>query len=289
MDLRQLRYFLAIAEEGSITAAAAKLNMAQPPLSQQLRQLEEELGVKLVERGPRKSELTDSGRMLASRASQILDLARSAEREILDHREGLAGSLSLGMVSSSGLPDANVAAFHARYPGVAFDIHEGNTYELLELLGKGVIEVAVVRTPFNATNLDCRYAATEPMMAIWPGEDPFPGKPKLELRDLAGRPLVLYRRFERIFLEECEKAGFEPRLMCRNEDARTTASWVRGGYGIGIVPRSALTQAGAGLAGKEIADEALRTRLTAVRLKGSYASLPAQRFFEDFNKAAVKE
>lgn len=97
MDLRQLRFFLAIAREGSITAAAEALHIAQPPLSQQLKQLEEELQVTPVERGSRRSRLTDAG-------------------EILDHNAGLVGTLSLGAVFSSWLPDADVEAFHAKIP-----------------------------------------------------------------------------------------------------------------------------------------------------------------------------
>lgn len=101
MDLRQLTYFLAIAEEGQITAAARRLNMAQPPLSQQMKALEEELGVELFLREPRSVTLTDAGEILYRRARQLITLADSTRREIGDFKSGLRGTLSIGTVSSS--------------------------------------------------------------------------------------------------------------------------------------------------------------------------------------------
>ncbi len=284
MDLRQLRYFLAIAQEGNITAAADKLHMAQPPLSQQLKALEDELGVRLVERGSRRISLTDAGEILRNRAAQLLELAQSAKREIADYNAGLTGTLSLGAVSSSGLPDESLNGFHERYPGVSFEIHEGNTYQLLDLLKSGVIEVAVVRTPFNSVDLECRYAKSELMTAIFSGEDPFGGKERLSILDLKGKPLVIYRRFERLIFGECEEAGFEPLVACTNDDARTTINWVRSGYGIGLVPVSAITRLSVGLNHRVIDNERLRTQLTAILAKDRYCSMTARRFFECFHE-----
>lgn len=140
MDIRQLKYFLAIAEEGQITLAAKKLQMAQPPLSQQLKLLEEELGVKLVERGPRRIQLTEAGIILQNRAKQILELSDSTTREIKDLVKGLKGTLSIGTVSSSGatLLKDRLSEFHRNYTGVKFEIHEGNTFMIIDLLSKGI-------------------------------------------------------------------------------------------------------------------------------------------------------
>ena len=116
MDLKQLRYFVAIAEEGTISAAAKKLHISQPPLSHQLMQLETELGVQLITRGARRSSLTDAGRILYKRARQLISLADAAEREIVDFGNGLQGTLHLGTVSSSGaaLLGRRLAAFRAK-------------------------------------------------------------------------------------------------------------------------------------------------------------------------------
>lgn len=279
MDLRQLRYFLTIAEEGGISSAARRLHMAQPPLSQQLKQLEQELHVQLVERGNRAIRLTDAGEILKARAEQILSMADSARREIQDYNDGLTGTLVLGAVSSSGLPNEAINAFHRRYPGVLFEIHEGNTFQMLEYLKRGRIELGIVRTPFNSVHLECRYATEEPMAAAFAGEDPFPGQDSISIADLRGRQLIIYRRFEQLVREACGEAGFEPLVCCTSDDARTAINWAKAGYGIGIAPLSALPLGG-GLAGKIITSERLRTQLALIRMNGRYLSTVARRFFE---------
>ena len=134
MDLKQLSYFCAIAEEGNITAAAKRLHISQPPLSHQLMLLEEELGVLLLERGARKAHLTDAGRILYERAQNILTLTSTAKQEMLALGAGRRGTLRLGTISSSGavLLGGRVRAFHDQYPDVRFEIQEGNTFELID-------------------------------------------------------------------------------------------------------------------------------------------------------------
>lgn len=281
MDLRQLRYFLAIAKEGGISPAARALHMAQPPLSKQLRMLEEELGVRLAERGNRAIRLTDAGRILQGRAEQILSMADAAARELKNAGAGLRGTLVLGAVSSAGLPDDTAEVFARQYPDVSFEIHEGNTYQVLDYLKSGRVEVGIVRTPFNRTGLSCRFAQPEPMMAVYAGGDPFPDREEISVADLNGRRLIIYRRFERLLREVCGEAGVEPRVVCTSDDARTAASWAKAGFGLGIAPRSAVTRQ-SGLAGKRIAHERLRTRLCAICLKERPLSAVARRFFESW-------
>lgn len=286
MDIRQLKYFLTIVEEGQITSAAKRLKMAQPPLSQQLKLLEEELGVKLVERGPRHVQLTDAGEILQNRARQILELVDSTVKEINDFCKGMKGTLSIGTVSSSGevLLNDRMSEFHKTYSGIKFEIHEGNTFTLIDLLNKGIIEVAIVRTPFKSHNFECRYAKSEPMIAAMPKEY-FWNPEKLSLRpdELKGKPLIIYRRFEKLIWETCQEHGFEPEIFCKNDDARTTILWANAGLGIAIVPKSALGLAANGnLLYKEIESEKLRTRIAAIWLKDRYISSIAQKFIESF-------
>lgn len=286
MDIRQLKYFLAIAEEGQITSAARKLQMAQPPLSQQLKLLEEELGVKLVERGPRSVQLTEAGAILRDRAQQILELTDSTTRELNDFVKGLKGTLAIGTVSSSGatLLQARLCEFHKTYKGVKFEIHEGNTFRIIDLLNKGIIEVGIVRTPFNATNLECLYTQAEPMIAVMtPDYDWATGGTTLEIGELKDRPLIIYRRFEQLIRETCLENGFDPLIFCMNDDARTTLLWANAGLGIGIIPKSAFElMNNRNLIYKEIQSESLRTRVAAVWVKDKYLSSLASKFIESF-------
>ena len=143
MDIKQLTYFIAIVEEGNITRAANKLHMAQPPLSNQLKLLEDELGTKLLERGARKVSLTDAGKILYKRAKHIVEITKATIIEIEEFGKGVQGTLRLGTISSSGtaLLSSRVIEFNKKYPNIKFEIHEGNTYEVLEMINSGIIEV----------------------------------------------------------------------------------------------------------------------------------------------------
>lgn len=292
MDIRQLKYFLTIAEEGSITAAAKKLAMAQPPLSQQLKQLEEELGVQLMERGARNITLTDAGLILQNRAKQIIALNDSAAREVRDISSGLSGTLAIGTVSSSAstLLKQRLTFFHGQYPDVKFEIHEGNTFSMIDLLNKGIIEIGIVRTPFNVTNLNCTYAETEPMVAVMTTEHDWDvSNTEIQMDDLKGRPLIIYRRFEQLIINTCYQSHFEPSILCKNDDARTTLLWANAGLGIGILPKSAvyaLTNHN-DLRIKVIQNDALHTRIAAIWDKDRYLSSAARKFIECFNEKTI--
>ncbi|PFQ40479.1 LysR family transcriptional regulator [Bacillus cereus] len=288
MDIRQLKYFLMIAEEGQITSAAKKLQMAQPPLSQQLKLLEEELGVKLVERGARSIRLTDAGEILHRRAQQIVDLTDSTSREVSDFAKGLKGTLAIGTVSSSGatLLKDRLSEFHKAYTGIKFEIHEGNTFRVIELLQSGVIELGIVRTPFHNAGMGYKCAEKEPMIAVMTPElDWCNGRDAIQIEELHERPLVIYRRFEQLIRETCQKAGFETNLICKNDDARTTLLWANAGLGIGIIPKSAFELANhSSLIYKEIDSPSLQTSIAAIWIKDRYMSSLARKFLENFSK-----
>lgn len=287
MDIKQLKYFLTIAEEGQITSAANRLHMAQPPLSQQLKALEDELGVRLVERGPRHIELTDVGKILKERAAQILELTDSAISEINDFRKGLRGTLSIGTVSSSGdaLLNERMLEFHRLYSGVKFEIHEGNTFTILDMLERGLIEIGVVRTPFNNRRFVCEYADSEPMIAAMvPEYDCCPEKNEITVEELKDKPLIFYRRFEQLIIETCLEHGFEPDILCRNDDARTTILWANEGLGLAIVPRSAFNLSkNSNLVFKEIKCKKLWTRIAAIRVRDRYITSLASKFMDVFS------
>ena len=264
MDIRQLLYFTTIAEEGSISAAAKKLHLSQPPLSYQMKLLEEELHLPLIERSARGIALTEAGRVLYKRAQGILELSELTRKEML----------------------AMASGFHQKYPQIGFAIHEGNTFELMEMLESGLIELAIVRTPFHNDQLNCLYLSPEPMIAagaasFFPAGMPS-GQP-ISLELLGHAPVILYRRFEKILLSLCEQKGITPQVFCIADDARTTLMWAEAGLGVAVVPQSAYRiMPHHNMVYGELSEEDLHTRIAAVCKKGCSLSWAAQQFLEIF-------
>ncbi|SMC16037.1 DNA-binding transcriptional regulator, LysR family [Clostridium acidisoli DSM 12555] len=286
MDIRQLRYFLTIVEEGSITKAAAKLHIAQPPLSHQLKLLEEELEIKLIERNTRKIQITDAGRILQYRSKQILELAENTRQELKDLKEGFKGVLSLGTVPSSSTTILlnKLNEFHNKYPHVNFKIRESNTSEILKLLSIGTIEVGIILTPFNSEKFESLLLPSEPMMVAVKSNMYFSStETSVDLNDLINKPLIIDNKFKDMLITSCQQAGFEPTILCENEDARAVLLWVNAGIGIGIVPKSAANLIPSlNLKYIEINELSLKTNPAVVWLKNRYLSDVVKNFIDIF-------
>lgn len=168
MELKQLHYFVTVAQEGTISAAARKLNLTQPPLSAQMKLLEQEVGCPLFERGSRRIQLTEAGRMLYNRAVTMLEYADITRQELADYLKGTSGTLRLGVVSSVGSTHLVriVRDFHEIHPQIAFELMEANTYQLLEQLKANLLELAIVRTPFSDQGFTSCRILEEPMLAV---------------------------------------------------------------------------------------------------------------------------
>lgn len=240
MNFRQLEYFLAVADAGQITAAAQNLHMAQPPLSVQLKRLEQELGVTLLRRTPSGTTLTPAGRLLRDYAQQLVDLRARGVEQVRSLGQGLAGELALGIVSSSvGVtPNDKLRTLTRHYPKVQFHLVEANTYELLDRLDKHLLDAAIVRTPFAGVGFNHKDLLTEPMVAVIPHKyDHFNGT-SLKVAELATVPLVVYRRFEPLFTTTFKQQQVTPFVACTCDDARTAVQWAQGRMGVAIVPQS---------------------------------------------------
>lgn len=288
MNIKQLQYFLTIAEAGSITAAAKRLHISQPPLSNQMRLLEEELGTQLFERGSRKITLTYAGQILYNRAQAIVDLSNATIREITDLGSGLQGTIHLGTISSCGvvLLDKHLKHFHDQYPGVNFELYEGNTFQLLEKLKMGTIEIAIVRTPFHEDGFNCVYLEEEPMVAV--GTIEYLGHVSgdtISLEELGEVPLIYYRRFEDLLMSSFRNVSIVPKVYCKNDDARTSLMWASAGLGVAITPRS-ITKAisDSNLIYKIIDVPTLYTKIAAIYRKDIYLSSIGQRFINMFQQ-----
>ena len=276
MELQQLREFCAVADEGTISAAARRLSITQPPLSLKMKQLEEEIGTPLFLRGARKVELTDAGRLLYERAQAILSLAENTGRELQDRAQGNTGTLRLGVVSSA--VDVAVARwlspFSGLHPGIHYEITESNTYHLIELLSDNLIDLAFVRTPFRpSAHLMSRPLTSEPILAA--GAASFFGVSErsgaISPAALAGLPLICYRRWKDLLDQFFRREGISPDYFCLCDDARTAVSLAQAGLGVAIVPASADTQ---GLVTKKISGPLAESEIVILYRKGGYQPAP---------------
>lgn len=246
MNLRDIQYFLAIAEEGSITNAAKKLNIAQPPLSRQMKHLEDELGSTLFIRGSRKIQLTEAGHLFRMRAEHIIELLSTTMREVKEFDSGLRGTLSIGTVTSSGatmLPHL-IRLFRESYPEVTFRLREGETRRIIELLDQGIVDLGLVRLPFDTDLYESIILPNEPLVAAFRADKQppdWPQKPQLLLSELSDKPLMMHRKFLPLFTEQCKALGFKPYILCESDAVMPILAWADAGIGIAIVPRSAAT------------------------------------------------
>lgn len=286
MNMKQLLYFVTVVEEGNITAASRKLHIAQPALSNQMKRLEEELDAKLFHRGPRKITLTEAGEILLTKANNILELKHSIKRELEDNKSGFKGTLKVGVVSAIDvdLLENNFLKFHRAYSKVKYEIYEGITPEIIELLFSRVIEIGIVRTPFDTTGLKTIYLEDEPMIAAYRDDYALEESgDSISMEDLNKKPLIIYRRFEDVIISAFQKSGIDPYILCLNDDSRTSLSWANAGLGIAIVPLSSKDLVlGNNLKYKIIENESLYTQNAIITLEDSRLSAVAENFLTNF-------
>ncbi len=242
MDLREMRYFHSIIEEGNISNASKRLNIAQPALSRQMKQLENTLGVQLFERGSRKIRLTEAGYLFRERVEQILGLVDGTMKEITEINSGLSGTISIGSVTTSGavLLPAVISQFHSLYPNVTFQIWEGDGYRIFELLDSRVIEIGIIRAPFDAKTYESITLPDEPLVIAMKRDGCNCGKnsDSIRLIELADQPLIVPLRWKTMFIEWCEKAGFKPKIVCVSDSIVLNMLWTKAEIGMALVPKS---------------------------------------------------
>ncbi len=200
MDLRTLKYFITVAEELNITRAAEKLNMSQPPLSNQMKQLETELGTLLFIRGKRHLTLTEAGTILYRRAKQLLELSEQTQNEIRS-LEGLSGQLNIGLVEGRApyLLARWISGFRMEFPLVSFNLWNGSGDDVLERLSRGLADLALIAAPYNTELLDGFPVAREPWVAVLSASHPLAKEEGefLPLKKLVGQPLFIPSRRSR--------------------------------------------------------------------------------------------
>lgn len=250
LDLRQLRYLVAVAEEGHVTRAAERLGMQQPPLSQQIKAMEEGLGFQLFHRRPRGVELTESGRVLFEEARAILARLEQAERDARRTARGELGQLRIGVAPTAPfhpLVPGVIRAFRETHPDVAVTLEECLSRQAVQGLAEARLDAAFVRAELPAeAGLTVHRLLEEPMVVALPAAHRLAegagGAPRA-LKDFAGEPFIAFARVEGpgmfdATLAACLRAGFTPHLGQEAPRITTTLGLVAAGLGVALVPAS---------------------------------------------------
>ncbi|HET7540433.1 MAG TPA: LysR family transcriptional regulator [Polyangiaceae bacterium] len=244
MEIRHLRYFVAVAEELHFGRAARRLHIQQPPLSRQIQDLEAELGFPLFERTRRRVELTPAGLALLGRARQVFDALDVAIHDARRASEGESGRLVVGYPSSlaySGLTEL-LRAFRTRFPAVEISLREQPPADQIDGLKAGSLDVGFVRTSLDDPTLAAELVRRESLVVVLPDDHRLVKQHSIPLEALAQEPFVLFPRargpafFDQL-MALCGRAGFTPRVV--QEAAQLDiVSLVAAGFGISIMPSS---------------------------------------------------
>lgn len=244
MEIKDMRAFYAIVEEGNISHAAQRLDIAQPALSRQMKRLETSLGVQLFERGSRRIRLTDAGRVMYSRVEHILGMVDGTVREITEIGSGVAGSIRLGTITTSGtmlLPEL-ISEFHSRYPNVTYQIWEAEGARILELLDNRVIEIGITRTQVDSKVYESIVLPNEPLVLIMNKEQEIGAdQEQVRMDELRDVPIIIPLRWQSVFVANCRKLGFEPHIVCVSDSIVQDLLLAKMGMGMALLPVSSKT------------------------------------------------
>jgi DNA-binding transcriptional LysR family regulator len=242
VELRHLRYFVAVAEEMSFGGAARRLKMSQPPLSQQVKDLEREIGVELVDRSRRKIRLTHAGRLFLEEARRTLEQAERSVQTAVRADRGEIGKLSVGFLGSATydvLPRV-LRGFRRVHPDVQFALETMSTAQQVEAFRDGRIQVGFLRPPLEEDTLSVRVLAREPLVAVLPADHPLAARQRVPLGDLSKEDFVLWPRAAAPRIRDemvgyCREAGFSPKVVQESTELQTVLGLVASGMGASLL------------------------------------------------------
>jgi len=245
MELRQLRYLVALADERHFTRAAVRMRVAQPALSQQLRKLEQELGVPLVDRTTRRVRVTDAGELVVAHARRVLAELDDATAELERLRGIVAGRVTIGLTQTPGPLDLVrlLADFHVRFPGVELAVREGLSVALADQLRDGTLDIGflTIVDAADRRGLDVQELAEEPLVAVLSDRHRLAARARLSIADLRDEDLVAFTEGATIrsaVQRAARAAGFEPRIAFETREVARVRAIVAAGLGVAVLPRS---------------------------------------------------
>lgn len=244
MELRHIRYFLAVAEEMNFSRAAEKLCIAQPPLSRQIMDLENELGVTLFNRKKHALSLTDEGMLFKQYAIQVLELVDHSTSEVKELKHGLQGMLNLGTVEGNAprLLTEWISGFHKENPHVQYTLWNGNSDDVVSRVMNGLCEIAVIMEPHNGVGINSIPIYSEKWVAIIPKNHPIlkEKNKKVTMDQIADYELIIPSRESRLseIGEWFRGTNKTPKVRCRVAHVLSVYELARQGLGIAIFPES---------------------------------------------------
>ncbi len=274
VELRHLHYFVTLAEELHFGRAAARLGIAQPPLSQQIQRLERTLGVRLLERTSRRVQLTDAGATLLPEARRVLAAAEDAVQAARRAGRGEVGELRVAFAATVmflALPTI-IRGFRRRYPGVHLDLRELPTGPQLAGIRAGEIDIGFVRQPFPDPELEIVTVMREPLRIAVNKSHPLAAKATIAVRHLADEPFVMFPEelapgLHAQVMGLCRAAGFLPRVVEESRELYTSVSLVEAGIGVSILPASVEKLGWRGVRYRAIPSASAETHIAAAWLK----------------------
>ncbi len=281
MELYQLEYFLEAARQRNFTRAAARLHLAQAALSEQIRNLEGELGTPLFHRGRRETVLTAAGETLRQHAEALIERANAARQAVQDLIGLRGGRFAIGAIPSVSaciLPAA-IAAFRKQHPLVELALFEGTSEAVAQMVESGRVEFGIVQLPTSGANFDEHLLFTEPFVILLAKGHPAAKQRSITLPKLAQEPFVFYKgRARDTALAACRAAGFEPRIACESSELETIRSLVAAGLGIAILPQLATRQPAANCIAIRLRGDRIERQVAVINRSGHAASPSAAAF-----------
>lgn len=247
MDIRDITYFLEIAEHENISKAAERLHISQPPLSRQLKKLEEELGVELFTRDNGRLRLTDAGYFFKQRAQEVLSLVEKTKSQLDEKYNGVSGKIRIGTIetlSADKLPKW-IAEFHEIYPDITYQIVNNNSDEIIRMVDRGLLDIGIVREPVNSQYYERIRLQEDSWIAYIPNRNPLSQKNRttieIELSDLKDEKLILPMRgiHEKQINTWFDMIGEKPKVICWYSSLVNGMALVKNGLGTMLCPKSA--------------------------------------------------
>lgn len=294
MELRHLRYFVAVAEELHFSRAAERLHIVQPALSKQVAGLEEELGVQLLQRNKRQARLTGAGQVFLEEAREILEKTEQAAEAARRAARGQIGRLAIGFIGPatySILPEV-LRIYRERFPDVELALHEWTTTEQIKRLHSGFIQVGFVRLPVNDDTLILEPVLREPVILVLPEGHPLATRDIVPLKTLTNEPFILIPRHREPglydqYISLCRRAGFSPQVVQEAHRIHTIVGLVASGMGVSFAPASTKNLQRPGVVYRPVQESSPEVEMAVARRR-EHPSPVLQAFLETVSEIASR-